>query len=164
VGLVRDVPVFCLLLPLGYASRTMRIAQALALVGVLVTAGCERPRPSSWAELPRARGHHAASIAMSFHGRPYCWGGTGPDCFDCSGLTFAAWSAAGRAIPRTSAAQHQKLASVPMHALEPGDILWRPGHVGLYVGEGWAIHAPGRGKPVQYQPAAKYRAAHRPSW
>lgn len=99
---------------------------------------------------------------MALHGRPYCWGGTGPDCYDCSGLTYTAWRAAGLTIPRTSELQHTKLRAVEMQYLAPGDILWRPGHVGLYVGNGWAIHAPGTGKPVQYQAAAKFAAAHRP--
>lgn len=107
-------------------------------------------------------GAQAVAFAQGMHGRPYCWGGTGPDCFDCSGLTYRAWQKAGLAIPRTSQAQHDKLPEISMSALEPGDILWRPGHVGLYVGNGWAIHAPETGKTITYQPASKYRAAHRP--
>ncbi|MBM4358195.1 MAG: C40 family peptidase [Deltaproteobacteria bacterium] len=111
---------------------------------------------------PSQRGAHAAHAAMSLQGRPYCWGGTGPDCFDCSGLTYTAWRAAGVTIPRTSDLQHEKLRAVGLHELFPGDILWRPGHVGLYVGNGWAIHAPGTGKVVQYQAASKFVGAHRP--
>ncbi|MSP23780.1 MAG: NlpC/P60 family protein [Myxococcales bacterium] len=104
----------------------------------------------------------AAAFAHAMQGKPYCWGGTGPDCFDCSGLTSTAWRVAGLPIPRTSDAQHERLASVGMHELAPGDVLWRPGHVGLYLGNGWAIHAPGRGKFVQYQAASSFRSAHRP--
>ena len=107
-------------------------------------------------------GERAAAFAHTMQGRPYCWGGAGPDCFDCSGLTSAAWQAAGLPIPRTSDAQHAQLAPVGMQELAPGDILWRPGHVGIYLGSGWAMHAPGRGKPVQYQPASKDASAHRP--
>ena len=108
------------------------------------------------------RGAHAAHAAISLYGRPYCWGGTGPDCYDCSGLTFSAWHAVGLNIPRTSELQREKLPPVAMNDLRPGDILWRPGHVGMYVGNGWAIHAPGSGKPVQYQPAGKFDEARRP--
>ncbi len=104
----------------------------------------------------------AAAFARAAQGRPYCWGGTGPDCFDCSGLTYAAWQAGGKTIPRTSTAQRDELTRVAMSVLQLGDIMWRPGHVGVYVGNGWVIHAPKRGQPVQYQPAQKYREAFRP--
>lgn len=99
---------------------------------------------------------------MAQLGRPYCWGGTGPGCYDCSGLAHASWRFAGKTIPRTSTAQHEQITPVPLDDLEPGDILWRPGHVGLYVGNGWVVHAPGRGRSVSYQPSRSYRAAHRP--
>jgi cell wall-associated NlpC family hydrolase len=121
--------------------------------------------PSTRGPLPPGasqRGPIAARAAMALQGRPYCWGGTGPDCYDCSGLTYTAWRAAGLTIPRTSDLQHEKLRAVGLHELVPGDILWRPGHVGLYVGNGWAIHAPGTGKVVQYQAATKFVGAHRP--
>ena len=101
--------------------------------------------------------HPAVAVAQGKLGKPYCWGGTGPSCFDCSGLVHRSWRAAGVSIPRSSAAQHEKLAKVTWDQVMPGDILWRPGHVGLYVGQGWAIHAPGEGKTVQYQPAQTYR-------
>jgi cell wall-associated NlpC family hydrolase len=108
------------------------------------------------------RGQHAAWFAQDRLGTPYCWGGTGPRCYDCSGLTHMAWKGAGKSIPRTSTAQHDRLVRVSMDRLAVGDILWRPGHVGIYVGNGWAIHAPGRGKPVQFQPANRFRQAVRP--
>ena len=110
----------------------------------------------------RYPGEHAVAFAQQMRGKPYCWGGTGPKCFDCSGLTYAAWKAAGRTIPRTSSAQSNGLAPVSWDRVQAGDIVWRPGHVGLYVGNGWAIHAPSSGKVVQYQPVNKYRRAYRP--
>jgi hypothetical protein len=114
------------------------------------------------APLATASGHRAATFARLQHGKRYCWGGNGPDCFDCSGLTSVAWKRAGTSIPRTSTQQRQRLPGVPMGALAEGDILWRPGHVGMYVGDGWAIHAPGRGKRIQYQRAKRFHEAHRP--
>jgi peptidoglycan DL-endopeptidase CwlO len=154
--------------------------RALAVLGVAILAGCERHDDavypaSGWDAQPPLGspalpwrpaypGERAAAAAMSWQGRPYCWGGAGPDCFDCSGLTWAAWRAAGVPIPRSSDAQHEALLSVSMETLAPGDILWRPGHVGMYVGRGWVVHAPGTGKAVQLQAAWKFESAHRPVW
>ena len=118
------------------------------------------PRPVDPAMV--THGQRAAWFAQARLGLPYCWGGKGPRCYDCSGLTYMAWRSVGRTIPRTSTAQHERLGRVRMNQLRPGDILWRPGHVGIYVGNGWAVHAPGRNKPIQYQPANRFRHAMRP--
>ncbi len=166
------------------------MAMRVLLMSCLLATGCQplltgnfdepamSPRSSEWlpslpaaerapvhyayTPMPRQDEHPAAFHARSLLGRPYCWGGAGPDCFDCSGLVYASWRAAGINLPRSSDAMFAKLGKVPWSALQPGDILWRPGHVGLYVGDGWAIHAPGRGKRVRYQPASTYQYAMRP--
>jgi cell wall-associated NlpC family hydrolase len=94
----------------------------------------------------------AVAFAFSQIGCPYVFGGTGPchQGYDCSGLTQAAWAAAGVSIPRTSYAQ-AGLPSVPVSNLQPGDIMEfnGDGHVGIYVGHNMLIDAPHSGLNVE---------------
>jgi peptidoglycan DL-endopeptidase CwlO len=86
-----------------------------------------------------ATGRAAASRALSQVGSRYQWGATGPNAYDCSGLTRAAWSAAGVTIPRTSRAQSNATQSVSRSNLRPGDLVFfgsPVGHVEMYVGNG----------------------------
>ncbi len=93
----------------------------------------------------------AVAFAYAQIGKPYEWGATGPNSFDCSGLTMSAWAAAGVSIPRISYDQMSELPSVSTSALEPGDILGFAGnsHVGIYVGGGYLIDAPQTGEDVE---------------
>ena len=96
----------------------------------------------------------AVAFALGQRGKPYRWGAQGPHAFDCSGLTWAAWRAAGVAIPRTAAGQLADLSRV-RGRLEPGDLLiYRTDgpsrrHVAMVVGQGQMVEALGRGIPVR---------------
>jgi cell wall-associated NlpC family hydrolase len=143
--------------PYGYAARPYPYGPQPYPYGF---AG---PAPGGFAPAgPPRSAAQAVAFAQSRVGTPYCWGGSGPGCFDCSGLTRAAWAAGGRAIPRTSSEQLASLTPVSMGAVEPGDILWRPGHVGLYVGQGWVVAATHTGDFVRYQAASGFQRAVRP--
>jgi len=103
----------------------------------------------------------AVAAARTKLGIAYTWGATGPDTFDCSGLTGWAYRQAGLALPRTSrqqwfAGMHPGLAD-----LAPGDLLFwandvtNPAtihHVALYIGQGYMIHAPRTGDVVRVAP------------
>ncbi|MEV6666796.1 C40 family peptidase [Streptomyces nigra] len=92
----------------------------------------------------------ALSFARTQIGKPYAWGATGPDSYDCSGLTQAAWKAAGVDIPRVTYDQVNAGTTVPVSSAQPGDLVFFYDditHVGLYIGNGMMIHAP---KPGTY--------------
>ncbi len=97
----------------------------------------------------------AIEYARAQLGKPYCYAGAGPSCFDCSGLTMRAWGAAGVSMPHYSGAQYSMFPHVPLNAMQPGDLVfWGPGgsqHVGLYIGGGQMIAAPSTGDVVKIQ-------------
>jgi NlpC/P60 family len=100
------------------------------------------------------RAARAVAFALQQRGKPYQWGAQGPGTYDCSGLTWAAWRAAGVAIPRTAAGQ---LAGLPRvrGRLQPGDlVIYRSDgpsrrHVAMVVGGGRMAEALRRGVPVR---------------
>ncbi|MEU0970180.1 NlpC/P60 family protein [Streptomyces sp. NPDC005917] len=94
----------------------------------------------------------ALAFARSQIGRPCVWGATGPESYDCSSLTQAAWRAAGVTLPRST--QEQTFAGTPMTlaAIEPGDLVFffdDDSHVGVYAGNGMMIHAPSPGASIR---------------
>jgi len=93
----------------------------------------------------------AVAFAYAQLGKPYVFGASGPNSYDCSGLTMASWASAGISIPRTSFEQWGSLPHVPISQIQPGDILVfnGEGHVGLYVGGGMLIDAPHTGLNVE---------------
>lgn len=85
-------------------------------------------------------------------GKPYRWAGTGPRTFDCSGLTMYVWKKAGVQLPHNSSAQYSATKHVRLKKARPGDIVFMPHHVGIYIGKGRMIHAPHSGDLVQVAP------------
>jgi cell wall-associated NlpC family hydrolase len=100
------------------------------------------------------RAARAVAVALRQRGKPYRWGAEGPGAYDCSGLTWAAWRAAGVTIPRTAAGQ---LAGLPRvrSRLQPGDLLIYASrgpsrrHVAMVLGRGRMVEALGRDIPVR---------------
>ena len=86
----------------------------------------------------------AVSYAMAQVGDAYVYGASGPDAFDCSGLTMASWAQAGVALPHSSSAQYGSGTPVSASDLQPGDLVfyYSPiSHVGMYIGNGMIVHA-----------------------
>jgi len=115
------------------------------------------------------KGAEAVAFAKAQIGKPYVFGATGPGSYDCSGLTMAAWQAAGVQLDRTSQSQFSDGVPVSRSDLQPGDLVFfygsPPDHVGIYVGNGVVIHAPHPGESVQYAQLSSmpYSGARRPA-
>ncbi|MCX5399209.1 C40 family peptidase [Streptomyces sp. NBC_00102] len=104
---------------------------------------------------PNSRAAQAVAFAYGALGKPYVWGATGPSAYDCSGLTQAAWQAAGVSLPRTTYTQINAGQRVSRSQLAPGDLVFfysGISHVGLYIGDGKMIHAPHPGAPIRIAP------------
>jgi len=101
-----------------------------------------------------SKGAQALAFAKSQLGKPYRYASAGPNAYDCSGLTSAAWAKAGVSLPRTSQTQIGVGRSVSKSELQPGDLVFyygsSPSHVALYAGNGQIVHAPRPGKSVEY--------------
>lgn len=109
------------------------------------------------------KGQRAATWALGQLGKPYSWGGVGPDSFDCSGLTMKAWAAAGVKIPRTTYQQILIGTRVRKADLAPGDLVFPvKGHVQIYIGGGQVVEAPRPGLKVRVSQLGAMLTARRP--
>jgi cell wall-associated NlpC family hydrolase len=94
------------------------------------------------------------NYAMAQVGKPYCYGGAGPGCFDCSGLTMRAWAQAGVSLPHSSSAQYGVGRHISASELQPGDLVfyYSPiSHVSIYIGNGQRVSATHTGDYVRVQ-------------
>ncbi|WP_326688487.1 MULTISPECIES: NlpC/P60 family protein [unclassified Streptomyces] len=101
-----------------------------------------------------AKAQKVIAFAKKQLGKPYVWGATGPNSYDCSGLTQDAWKAGGVSLPRTTWDQVKVGTKVAKSAMKPGDLIFfydDISHVGIYVGNGQMIHAPKPGANVRYE-------------
>lgn len=109
------------------------------------------PSPIKYTGPTTTQADKAVAFAYAQIGKPYEWGATGPNSYDCSGLVMAAWAYAGVTIPRDTYEQWAGLPHIPVSEMKPGDliILDGEGHVAMYVGGGYMIDAPHTGAVVE---------------
>jgi cell wall-associated NlpC family hydrolase len=130
-----------------------RAAEAKALLGQLEEEAQQRVEQESRSStrtpvapaVPATGGAAAAvQFAMAQVGDAYVYGAAGPDAYDCSGLTMAAWAQAGVSLPHSSSAQMGSGTPVSLSSLQPGDLVfyYSPvSHVAMYIGNGQIVHA-----------------------
>jgi cell wall-associated NlpC family hydrolase len=130
-------------------ARAVAAAKARAALGMQ-----PRPQRRSGRASGTAPTHVPANVSDSVRrviafaeaqvGKSYGWGAAGPNAYDCSGLTMAAWRQAGVNLPHSAAGQYGYGTHVAYSQLRPGDLifLYSPiGHVELYVGDDLAVSA-----------------------
>jgi cell wall-associated NlpC family hydrolase len=149
-----------------------KAAKAKALLDTLEAEARAKILSGGWTgELPGipASGRAAAAVrfAMAQVGKAYVYGASGPNAYDCSGLTMRAWGAAGVGLPHSSGAQQGSGVRVSESQLRPGDLVfyYSPvSHVGMYIGNGLIVNAlnPGAGVRVSGLHSMPYSGAVRP--
>lgn len=115
------------------------------------TAPAPAPAPEPAPAPPPAAGGSIIDIAAQFVGVPYVSGGSTPSGFDCSGFTSYVFAKAGISLPRTSGAQRNAGVVVSRADARPGDLIFSPGHIGIYAGGNTQIDAPRPGKTIQFR-------------
>ncbi|MDT5026991.1 MAG: peptidoglycan DL-endopeptidase CwlO [Micromonosporaceae bacterium] len=113
--------------------------------------GSYRPWPCPSEYLP-TNGYKAASFACKQAGIPYVWAAAGPNGYDCSGLTLAAWKQVGVYLPHNAAAQRRSMPYVSRANIQLGDLVFYYSnlhHVAIYVGNGKVMSAPTFGDHVR---------------
>ena len=137
----------------GAGGGVVTATQCLMNAAAVGTGGGPRD-----AQIPNQVAATAVAFTRAQLGKPYLWGGTGPDAFDCSGLVMMAYRAAGVDLPRTSQQQWLWGPRVAPGHEEPGDLVFfagsdgtttSPGHVGMVIGNGLMIEAYATGFPIR---------------
>ena len=143
------------------AAKKKDIEAKIAVLRAKRTAAYGRPtEPSTTHSLSAPSVSGSAGVAVRYaiaaynRGAMYGYGADGPNTYDCSGLTMAAWRTAGVSLPHNAAAQYGAIPHVSRSSLAPGDLVFyrNLGHVAIYIGNGRIIAATSYGSPLKNEP------------
>jgi cell wall-associated NlpC family hydrolase len=152
----------------GKAVLAVIVAAALAGASHTVTARAGTHHHHHGSPARSAAATQVLRYERARLGLPYCWGGTGPSCYDCSGLAMEAYASAGVTIPRTTEAEWADLPHVPASQRRTGDLVLAPGadgtmaspgHVGTLIGRNTVIQAYATGTPIEVSSLTDFGAA-----
>ncbi len=153
------------------AEIDKKAAEAKALLGRLQDRAAAASRSSQRVPLSNVpvsgRAGAAVNYALAQVGDAYVYGASGPNAYDCSGLTMMAWAQAGVSLPHSSSAQQGYGTRVSQSDLKPGDLVFYYSpvhHVGIYIGNGKIVHAANPSAGVRIDPvfSMPYSGAVRP--
>jgi cell wall-associated NlpC family hydrolase len=129
------------------AYNAARNAVAAATADALGTSA--RDLAAAWSQVDVTK-QHVIIAAISQLGVPYrSMASIEGKGFDCSGLLLYAFGEAGIELPRSSRDQYRAGAPVEALAAEPGDLVFYPGHISIYLGNGLIVHSPQSGQDVE---------------
>ena len=143
------------------ARQAYLAAQAAQRAAAAAAAAENQDASPTWAAgsgASTSQGDIAANWALTQIGKPYQWGGAGPDSYDCSGLTMVAWEHAGVQLAHYTGYQWEAGPQVPLDQLQRGDLVFYATdnsdpatihHVGIYIGNGEMVDAPYTGAFVR---------------
>lgn len=140
------------LVEITYEEPPPVVVEAPARTAAVATSRSEIRQPVAGASVPPSvSGSSVLEIAARYVGTPYRSGGATPDGFDCSGFVSYVYGQLGISLPRSSGAYRNIGVQVSAADAQPGDIIYSPGHVGIYAGDGLQIDSPRPGKTIQFR-------------
>jgi peptidoglycan DL-endopeptidase CwlO len=140
------------------ATQAAAAAERATAAAGSAPSGTQAPSWSREAGASSTQGDIAANWALTQLGKPYLWGGAGPDRYDCSGLTMMAWARVGVQLLHYTGYQWEEGPHVPLNKLQRGDLLFYATntsdpstihHVAVYIGNGMMVNAPFTGAFVR---------------
>lgn len=127
--------------PARSAAKASRSAARAAVANTVAS----NPVPASVA------GNSVLEVAARYVGTPYVSGGSSPNGFDCSGFVSYVFGQLGVSLPRSSSSYANLGTTISREDAQPGDLIWTPGHIAIYAGDGQEIDASRPGKTVQFR-------------
>ena len=143
---------------MSVARRTLAILLGLfmftGLLGGIPTQDSGQQAEAATVRTSPQKRLQAMRVALAQRGDPYRYGATGPNAFDCSGLTKFSYGRVGRTIPRTTDQQKAGLKAISKAGKRKGDIIifvngGNAYHAGIYIGDNRIVHSSRSGTPVK---------------